>query len=139
MKLVSSQESTDIDRSKADAEVTHKLRALAANILRCCAGGGKDYMLENQCAEFLIARRKQAEAHGFSQMLNAPYKLSATVALEDHRDWVKDGSHAHSDIADAAMQMHASYLLDQMTQVRTAENRLHAAIRNEGYERVRPR
>lgn len=139
MRIVSTQTDADILRKKADADAAAALRALAANILRCCAGSGKDHLLERQCADLLEARQAQREAHGSAVPMNAPHHLSAAVSLEHHRDWIEDGSYAQCPIADAGMQRHAAYLLDQLTHVSLANRRMREAIIADGYRRMHPK
>lgn len=137
MKIVVSNSDRDIVHTKRDNEVKRALRVLAANILRCTAGGGKEYLLKSQCAEFLEALDKQREAYGSGQALNARYILSASACLTDYREWVEDGSHAGCRIADAAMRERAGYLLDNLTEVSKAQSAKHKAIIDDGYQRVR--
>lgn len=138
MRVVSEQSDEDVARRSADLDVQRKLRRLAANILRCCAGGGKPNYLPREMAEFLHARFRQSQAYGYTPALGSVATLSASAALQDHRDWVTDGSHADCPIAREGMRLHAAYLLDQMTHVSLAEGRMHDAIIAEGYERARP-
>lgn len=123
------------DLEQAEENLSWRVRALAANLLRVIAGAGKDYEIIENCADLIQA------AHAYLDLRSGPEVFSImAIALTD-RDWRKQDSRythkrqltaesmAEDRVVQHALRFVAAQLLHQTTQESTNEGDLHLAAR----------
>ncbi|RID91518.1 hypothetical protein D2N39_12505 [Gemmobacter lutimaris] len=143
MQVVSENSEAEIKRHAAEVEIKMAWRRLTANVLRIAAGAGKPHLILDQIADYAKATRDYEAATGspFHAEGHLAHYANADVALLEYRDWVDplsmetDEHYAERKIIDGAMRVHAGYLLDQLTQVSSAEKLMSEGIREKRFGR----
>ena len=131
LRVVSENSQADIAKEWARRDVSQALRELAANLLRVTRGAGKSYALIGQAIEFVEA--VQAYEQKVGQRLD-PAALEAMLRYRDAEENSEaspydDVEFAKREISRAGLQVVASRLLRQSTQISRAESDLVDAIR----------
>ena len=135
MRVVSSQS----EKRETAAAVKVEVRELAANLLRIIRGARKPHNLWRQMRSCLTAAEDYYKAHG--QLPSNPtlhQVLDIDAARDEFRPWIqrsRKGIHPtkreriEQKIFEASLQIVASTLIDQHTQVGVAHGALYEAIR----------
>lgn len=147
MEIVSSQSHTDIERAETAEDLKRATRTLAANMLRVVRGAGRSVMFMEQMSDVLLACEEYRRTHGFWPD-DALWKsmLDPERAQREARPWSKRDHEPTSDSARAeyarreaigsirrgALQMTASMLADQLTQIGMGETELYQGHRDLG-------
>lgn len=146
MKVVSETSAAEIERRRKEQErerltqnLEWRLRELTANLLRVCRGAGKPYEIGPQANALVAAFMAFFEATGqFPDNYHLTNMLHRPSALESFREKGLDPTkyrgyltreEAKQTIVRGALQMVASDLLGQTTQIRRGEDELHQGIR----------
>ncbi|MDT9598549.1 hypothetical protein [Sphingosinicella rhizophila] len=131
LRLASSQADNDVKRQRAGQELRWPLKELAANMMRIVRGAGRPEDVGHQCAAVLAAYQAYREA---TERFPPPEVISEALTLP-HRE-VPGGDRLRQDIEDAdemvvdgSLQIAASRLLDQMTQVAAGREEMRRGVR----------
>src|SRR5215470_14305441 len=133
MKVVAENtENDDLARREAVLKVQSALRELAANLMRTVQGAGAPGEVGQQAQEFVNSLVAHREACGHMPGLD---EIAAALSFE-HREWSGGLSDAAMDRLDArdmivrgCLQIAASELLGQSTQLATGRREMHQGIR----------
>ena len=117
MRLVSNNSGADL----ALRSVRSAMRQLAANLLRVMRGAGRGHEIPQQAQAIVEACVAYRDATGTAP---SDFDLAQSVALDDNREWLEQFSaedralrHAESMIVRGALQVAASQMLGQRTQL----------------------
>jgi hypothetical protein len=145
MKVVSEKSEAEIERLRKERErdrltenLKWALRELTANLLRVCRGAGKPYEIGSQAnavVEAIVTFRKATgsfpDSYGLTNMLRSPHALEKLldkgVDPTNHEDYLAR-TDAVQTIVRGALQIAASELLGQRTQVTRGEDELYQGI-----------
>ncbi len=145
LRVVSSQSPDELERRRADAEISIPFRTLAANLLRVVRGAGRPEALGVQMTACLQALERYREAHGaypkpkvLRQALNpeeADFDRGNWVQLKDEEalKWLSmsgepEKFEAERMLLRGALQMCASRLVGQHTQEIIGEHELYSGV-----------
>lgn len=144
IRLVSDQSESDVRKHEDEEALKSALRALTANLLRICRGGGKAE-LGRQLTGCIRAFQDYYESHGhYPVHATIQQILDPDAAMKEHRPWIDqneddlarwadDGTlereRAFQQIRNGALQVDASMLLNQITQERRGETEMADGIR----------
>ena len=146
MKLVNNQSEAEIAQNSVETNLRHALRKMVANLMRVMRGTGKPDHLGNdivRCAGAFDEYHSAFGGHPSRDFYSDALDLQKV--REDYRPWVKeidpktaassaaDGTtdmmKAEQEIIRGVMQIIASQMLDQMTQVNQGSQEMHRGIR----------
>jgi len=131
MKLVSENSEAELARRQAIDKVRLALRELAANLMRIVRGDGKPWEVGQQAQELVNTLVAYREACGH---MPDPDEITAALSIEDKAgglsDVALDRLDARDTIVRGCLQIAASELLSQNTQLAAGWHEMHEGIRN---------
>jgi len=132
MKVVSENSEAELARREATLKMRWVLRELAANLMRITRGAGEPWEVGRQTQELVNTLVAHREACGH---MPGSEEIAAALAIEE-RNWAQGVSDAASEMLDAGdtivrgcLQIAASHLLGQNTQLAAARDEMHEGIR----------
>ncbi|MGX0901458.1 hypothetical protein ACSSV8_000012 [Roseovarius sp. MBR-79] len=130
MKIVSEHSARQIEKNEMAKEAERAVAEMTSNLLRCCAGSGKRYLLHDQIVRAAVALERMSTAGHCADSVWYP----ALIEGKYGEDCFYFGE---SDIIDYAMQCHASNIAGQLSQLSNARARLSCALRTWADDRAR--
>ncbi|MDQ0998058.1 hypothetical protein QFZ34_003240 [Phyllobacterium ifriqiyense] len=129
LKLVADNNKETVDKNRVMADVGFHLRELTANLLRVSRGAGKANNIGHQCAKLIRALQAYHEEVGHWP---PSWDLQEAISKETvypegfvlSEDEAERLSHTETMVS-GALQIVASRLLDQNTQIRAGESELY--------------
>lgn len=141
LKVVSENSQRQIDEAHAQDLVDHRIRELAANLIRVVRGAGKPHEVIFQCDKVVKAALEYRESAGH---LPTSFSVASALGLEGERIRDYDSFEGLRQLAtrkmlDGGMQVVASRLLNQLTQEHRGESQLYEGFRDleHLYEEIR--
>jgi hypothetical protein len=123
MKFVSDN-SKEFEQRRCRERVENALRKMTANLLRIARGGGRPHEIADQSLELLEACREFHEQVGYFPAAEFPQMLN--TAPDSDAPEFRYAVHA---VVCGALQVTASRLLDQKTQLTAGAHALYEGIR----------
>lgn len=132
MRIVSDNSDEEIGRHHAELRVTSDLIELSANLLRIIRGAGRAYEIRDQLIGVLQAMEeyRSVTGHGVpSDVISKALDFHEPEWVEKLGDLEWQRYMAKRQIIRGALQIAASELLGQRTQVAAGDTQLHEGIR----------
>ena len=127
MRIAAENSEEEVNRLRAQEAITWPLKELAANVMRVTRGAGKPYMIGAQCVEVISAFEEYREVVG---IYPSSEEIQSALEFGDrYRGEVTDDhTYAVSGIVEGGLQVAASTLLHQLTQVSAGESQLYDGV-----------